>query len=88
MVNTYRHYVVRDVLFRMSKELEISVRREPPLPVQMVGCEARRPDLLFPDWDQGRDFFFDVVGTSPLAQTYRGSFVPGGVPLFGLLGPS
>jgi hypothetical protein len=52
---TFRHNAVRDVLFRIGKEVEVVVTREPPLPVRVVGFEARRPDLLFVDWDGGRD---------------------------------
>jgi hypothetical protein len=29
-------------------------------------------------WDRGRDFYYDVVGTSPLALSLRGDFTPGG----------
>jgi hypothetical protein len=78
---TFRHNAVRDVLFRIGKEVEVVVTREPPLPVRVVGFEARRPDLLFVDWDGGRDLYVDVVGTSPLAASYwagGGDFVPGG----------
>jgi hypothetical protein len=70
-----------DVLFRIGKEVEVVVTREPPLPVRVVGFEASRPDLLFVDWDGGRDLYVDVVGTSPLAASYwagGGDFVPGG----------
>jgi hypothetical protein len=28
---------------------------------------------VFADWDQGRDFYYDVVGTSPLAVSLRGA---------------
>ena len=30
------------------------------------------------DWEHGRDLFIDVVGSSPLARSYRAGFVPGG----------
>eukprot|EP00884_Botryococcus_braunii_P021482 jgi/Botrbrau1/8017/Bobra.384_2s0039.1 len=78
---TYRHNAVRDMLFRIGKEVEAVVTREPPLPVRVVGFETRRPDLVFLDWDGGRDLYVDVVGTSPLAASYLaggGEFVPGG----------
>ncbi len=29
------------------------------------------------DWEHGRDLFVDVVGTLPLAGSYRAGFVPG-----------
>eukprot|EP00884_Botryococcus_braunii_P007583 jgi/Botrbrau1/16826/Bobra.150_2s0051.1 len=78
---TYRHNAVRDMLFRIGKEVEAVVTREPPLPVRFVGFETRRPDLVFLDWDGGRDLYVDVVGTSPLAASNLaggGAFVPGG----------
>eukprot|EP00884_Botryococcus_braunii_P022923 jgi/Botrbrau1/9314/Bobra.0111s0038.1 len=80
VANTYCHNAVRDILFRMGKEVEAVVIREPSLPVRVPGFEARRPDLMFQDWEGGRDLYIDVVGTSPLAQSYgRGGagFVPG-----------
>eukprot|EP00884_Botryococcus_braunii_P016683 jgi/Botrbrau1/3699/Bobra.0008s0026.1 len=39
---TYRHNAVRDILFRIGKEVEAVVTREPPLPVRVVGFEPRR----------------------------------------------
>jgi hypothetical protein len=80
---TFCHNAVRDLLFRIGKEVEAVVTREPPLPVRVVGFETRRPDLVFLDWDGGRDLYVDVVGTSPLAASYwagGGAFVPGGAP--------
>eukprot|EP00884_Botryococcus_braunii_P009078 jgi/Botrbrau1/18171/Bobra.53_1s0039.1 len=68
--NTYRHNAVRDILFWMGKEVETMVVREPPLPVRVLGFEARRPDLMFQDWEGGRDLYIDVVGTSPLSPSY------------------
>jgi hypothetical protein len=53
--NTYRHNVVRDCLFRMGNELQVLVGREPQLPVQVWGMEARWPDLVFYGWEHGRD---------------------------------
>jgi hypothetical protein len=47
----------------------------------VLGFEARRPDLMFQDWEGGRDLYIDVVSISPLAPSYgRGGagFVPGG----------
>jgi hypothetical protein len=78
VANTYRHNRVRDCLFRMAKELQVMVGREPQFPVQAPGLEARWPDLVFFDWDNGRDIYVDVVGSSPLAQSYRECYVPGG----------
>eukprot|EP00884_Botryococcus_braunii_P009844 jgi/Botrbrau1/18861/Bobra.177_2s0021.1 len=58
---TSRHNAVRDLLFRIGKEMEAVVTREPPFPVRVVGFETRRPDLVFLDWDGGRDLYVDVV---------------------------
>jgi hypothetical protein len=49
--------------------------------VRVPGFEARRSDLMFQDWEGGRDLYIDVVGASPLAALYctgGGGFVPGG----------
>jgi hypothetical protein len=70
VANTYRHNAVRDILIRAGKEVGTVVVREPPLPVRVPGFEARRPDLMFQDWEGGRDLYIDVVGTSPLAPSY------------------
>ena len=78
VANTYRHNQVRDCLYRVAKELQLMVGREPQFPVQAPGLEARRPDLVLFDWDNGRDLYVDVVGSSPLAQSYREYYVPGG----------
>jgi hypothetical protein len=76
VANTYRHNCVRDCLFRMARDLRLPVGREPSLPVPTLDLGTRRPDLVFPD--RGRDFYYDVVGTSPLALLLRGDFPPGG----------
>jgi hypothetical protein len=60
----YSHNVVRDRLFRI---LQVLVGREPQFRVQIPGIEAHRPDLVFFDWEHGRDLYADVVGLSPLA---------------------
>jgi hypothetical protein len=54
------------------------VGREPQFLFQAPGMEARRPDLVFFDWDNGRDLYVFVVGSSPLALSYRECYVPGG----------
>jgi hypothetical protein len=38
---TFCHNAVRDLLFRIGKEVEVVVTREPPLPVLVVGFESR-----------------------------------------------
>jgi hypothetical protein len=78
VANTYRHNMVRDCLFRIAKKLGVSVGREPQFPIQAPGMEARRPDLVLFGWDNGRDLYLDVVGSSPLALSYRESYEPGG----------
>jgi hypothetical protein len=67
-------------LFRifMARELGVSVRREPVLLVQIPGSQSLRSDLAFVDWDNGRDLYVDVVGTTPQGRSYRSSFVPRG----------
>eukprot|EP00884_Botryococcus_braunii_P008718 jgi/Botrbrau1/17848/Bobra.0127s0088.1 len=79
--DTYRHNAVRDILFRVGKEIEAVVVRKPSLPVRVLGFAAHRLDLMFQDWEGGRDLYIDVVGTSPLAPSYGcggAGFLPGG----------
>jgi hypothetical protein len=78
VAKTYRHVTVRDCLFRVPRELQLSVGREPQFPVQIPGLASRRPDLVFRDLHRGRDVFVHVVGTSPLAASYREAFTPAG----------
>lgn len=75
---TYRHNVVRDLLYRLAKDLGLDVAREPHFPVRVPGAEGRRPDLVFREWEGGRDLYLDVVGSSPLSATNVVGFVPGG----------
>jgi hypothetical protein len=75
---TYRHNSVRDILFRICKELGMAVEREPSFPVRVPGAEGRRPDLLLKDWEGGKDLYIDVVGSSPLAVSSQKGFEPGG----------
>jgi hypothetical protein len=58
----------------MSLSLSLSVGQEPQFPIQVPGLASRQPDLVFRDWGRGQDLFVDVVGTSPLAASYRGAF--------------
>jgi hypothetical protein len=60
----------------MGKEVQVLVGREPQFRVQIWGMETRGPDLVFYDWEQGRDLYVDVVRSSPLALSYRENFVP------------
>ena len=78
VANTFRHNAIRDLILRIGRELSLPVGREPSFPVQVPGLETRRADLVIRDWEHGRDLFVDVVGTSPLARSYRAGFVPGG----------
>jgi hypothetical protein len=43
--------------------------------IQVPGVEACRPDLVFFNWEHGRDLYVDVVGLLPLALSYRENFV-------------
>jgi hypothetical protein len=63
---TFRHNAVRDILFRICKELGLDVVREPSFQVRGWGAEGRRPDLLLKDWEGGKDLFVDIVGSSSL----------------------
>jgi hypothetical protein len=75
---TYRHNSVRDILFRICKELGIAVEREPSFPVRVPGAEGRRPDLLLKVWEGGKDLYIDVMGSSSLAVSNMRGFEPGG----------
>jgi hypothetical protein len=66
---THRHNSVRNILFRLGKGMGLDVVREPHFPVRVPGAEGRRPDLLFQNWEDGRDLFTDVVGSSSLASS-------------------
>jgi hypothetical protein len=68
----------RDLLFRIWKELGIAVERERSFPVRGPGTEGRRPDLLLKDWENGKDLYIDVLGSSPLAVSNMRGFEPGG----------
>ena len=66
VATTHRHNMVRDILFHIARELGVRVEREPHFPVRVPGAEGRRPDIVFRDWEEGRDLFVDVVGSSHL----------------------
>jgi hypothetical protein len=74
----YRHNAVRDILFRLGQELGVTVAREPLFPTLVRGSEGRRPDVVFRNWEGDQDLFVDVVGSSSLALSNLGEFVPGG----------
>jgi hypothetical protein len=77
MAMTARHNAVRDFLFRLGRELQLRVEREPQFPVRVEGAEGRRADLVIYDWEGGKDLHIDVVGSSPLSMSSREAFVPG-----------
>lgn len=62
----------------MARELALAVHWEPRFPTPVFGSISRRPDLVFRDWDNGRDLYVDVVGSSPPAGSYRSAFMSGG----------
>lgn len=85
VANTHRLDAVRECLSHFGNVLDMSVRQEPPLSVQVVGREARRPDLGILDRDHGGNCYIDVMGTSPLALSYLGALSPVGQLLVPLL---
>eukprot|EP00884_Botryococcus_braunii_P009082 jgi/Botrbrau1/18175/Bobra.53_1s0043.1 len=57
------------------------VTREPARPTHVPGQERRRADLRLHTWEEGRDLYIDIVGSSPLTVANvvnMQHFVPGG----------
>eukprot|EP00884_Botryococcus_braunii_P002895 jgi/Botrbrau1/12606/Bobra.0169s0133.1 len=54
------------------------VTREPAFPTLVSGQERRRADLRLHAWEEGRDLYIDIVGSSPLTVANLLHFVPGG----------
>ena len=86
-----RHYFVRnglDVVLTSSRQ---RVTQESTFPTLIPGHECRRAvkkkkthherrraDLRLHGWEEGRDLYIDVVGSSPLTVANLQHFVPGG----------
>ena len=73
-----RHYSVRNGLDAVLTSARQRVTREPPFPTPVPGHERRRADLRLHGWEEGRDLYVDVVGSSPLTVANLQHFVPGG----------
>jgi hypothetical protein len=73
-----RHYFVQNGLHRMFTSARQRVTREPSFPTPVPGQERRRADLRLHAWEDGRDLFLDIVGSSPLTTANLQNFVPGG----------
>lgn len=73
-----RHYSVRNGLDIVLTSARQRVTREPAFPTPVPGHERRRADLRLHGWEEGRDLYVDVVGSSPLTVANLQHFVPGG----------
>eukprot|EP00884_Botryococcus_braunii_P002467 jgi/Botrbrau1/12220/Bobra.0197s0013.1 len=61
-----RHYSVRNGLDAVLTSARQRVTREPAFPTPVPGQERRRADLRLHAWEEGRDLYIDIVGSSPL----------------------
>lgn len=73
-----RHYSVRNGLDAVLTSARQRVTREPSFPTPVPGQERRRADLRLHAWEEGRDLYLDIVGTSPLTVANLQHFRPGG----------
>jgi hypothetical protein len=73
-----RHYSVRNGLDAVLTSARQRVTREPAFPTPVPGQERRRADLRLHAWEEGRDLYIDIVGSSPLTAANLQHFVPGG----------
>jgi hypothetical protein len=73
-----RHYSVRNGLDAVLTSARQRVTREPAFPTPVPGQERRRADLRLHAWEEGRDLYIDIVGSSPLTVANLLHFVPGG----------
>jgi hypothetical protein len=73
-----RHYSVRNGLDAVLTSARQRVTREPTFPTPVPGQERRRADLRLHAWEDGRDLYIDIVGSSPLTVANLQHFVPGG----------
>jgi hypothetical protein len=73
-----RHYSVRNGLDAVLTSAGQRVTREPAFPTPVPGQERRRADLRLHAWEEGRDLYIDIVGSSPLTVANLLHFVPGG----------
>ncbi len=73
-----RHYSVTTGLDAVLTSARQRVTREPTYHTPVPGHERRRPDLRLHGWEEGRDLYVDVAGSSPLTVVNLRHFVPGG----------
>ena len=73
-----RHYSVRNGLDAVLTSARQRVTREPAFPTPVPGQERRRADLRLHAWEEGRDLYLDIVGSSPLTVANLQHFRPGG----------
>jgi hypothetical protein len=73
-----RHYSVRNGLDAVLTSARQRVTREPAFPTPVPGQERRRADFRLHAWEEGRDLYIDIVGSSPLTVANLLHFVPGG----------
>eukprot|EP00884_Botryococcus_braunii_P013276 jgi/Botrbrau1/2194/Bobra.101_2s0025.1 len=73
-----RHYSVHNGLDAVLTSAHQRVTREPAFPTPVPGQERRRADLRLHAWEEGRDLYIDIVGSSPLTVANLLHFVPGG----------
>eukprot|EP00884_Botryococcus_braunii_P022649 jgi/Botrbrau1/9068/Bobra.0376s0038.1 len=73
-----RHYSVRNGLDAVLTSARQRVTPEPAFPTPVPGQERSRADLRLHAWEEGRDLYIDIVGSSPLTVANLQHFVPGG----------
>jgi hypothetical protein len=78
VTTTGRHYSLRNGLDAVLTSARERVTREPAFPTPVPGQERRRADLCLNAWEEGRDLYIDIVGSSPLTTVNLQHFVPGG----------
>eukprot|EP00884_Botryococcus_braunii_P012210 jgi/Botrbrau1/20990/Bobra.0144s0009.1 len=60
-----RQYSVHNGLYAFLTSAHQRVTWEPTFTTSVPGQERRRADLRLHAWEEGRDLFFDIVGSSP-----------------------
>eukprot|EP00884_Botryococcus_braunii_P008197 jgi/Botrbrau1/17379/Bobra.0494s0004.1 len=73
-----RHYSVRNGLDAVLTAARQQVLREPAFPTPVPCQERRRADLRLHAWEEGRDLYIDIVGSSPLTVANLQHFETGG----------
>ncbi|XP_026414844.1 uncharacterized protein LOC113310393 isoform X1 [Papaver somniferum] len=74
----FRHYVVKDVLADMCYKAGVVARKEVSLGFSSNNVYSLRPaDILFYNWEDGKDVCMDVTGVSPFTSARTRNFTPG-----------